>query len=85
MAHRYKSITKGASVSPDNLIRLCKWIKDLSSGDSVHTYLGFERISQQELDNLCRIANTDLVNIFNGSYLIGNSMGEIVVKALIKE
>ncbi len=84
MAHRYKSITKGASVSPDNLIHLCKWIKDISSGDSAHTYLEFERISQQELDNLCRIANTDLVNIFNG-YLIGNSMGEIVVTLPTKE
>jgi len=78
-----KGITDGRTIKPENLRRLCQWLEELNTGEMIegphwsNTYLGFDRISQRELDALVLLANAFLVNYWDG-FLVGNSMGEIV-------
>ncbi len=66
---------------PKNVVRLCHYIQDRRDGDFIESrnwkvdYLGFERISQSELDNLCLLAYSYLLE--DGEDIM-NSMGEII-------
>jgi hypothetical protein len=66
------------------MIRLCQWLRDQTNGDMVEhpgyckDYLGFLRISQEELDVLCDIASMYLCDLEGNQFII-NSMGEIIL------
>jgi len=66
-----------------NIIRLCEYIHDKRSGEMIEskgftkTYLGFESISQQELDQLCLFAKEYVLKSHED---IANHMGEIYLK-----
>lgn len=78
-----KNCMNGRTVKAEHLVRLTRWLHDLSKGEMIEdknykkNYLGFKSISQNELDELCQLANTHLLDTFSG-FFIGNSMGEII-------
>lgn len=78
-----KNCMNGSTVKAEHLVRLTRWLHDLSEGEMIEdknykkNYLGFKSISQNELDELCQLANTYLLDTFSG-FFIGNSMGEII-------
>ena len=79
----FKGITSGRTVRPQHLRRLCQWLEELNNGEMIEgpnwsrNYLGFDSITQQELDTLALLANGFLINYRDG-FLLGNSMGEII-------
>ncbi len=68
----------------EHLKRLCNWVACRNMGGEMveassftKEYLGFSKISQAELDDLCSLANDYLCPMYDGSFVV-NSMGEIM-------
>ncbi len=72
-------------------LQLClSWTADHCSGDFIEypnyskSYMGFNSISQDDLDLICKIINVASMNKI-GEPIIGNSMGEIIPSRFLTE
>lgn len=70
----------------ENVKKAIDWLYDLHNPEMIEaksytkSYLGFNKISQKELDDICSLLNVILVLAFNSIEIIRitNNMGEII-------